>query len=55
MHSVPPLNGETQPIMRIVDDFPAPFGPRNPNVSPRRTSKSIPCTAVNPVSPRRAG
>ena len=34
-------------IMRIVDVLPAPFGPRNPNVSPRSTRKSIPSTAVN--------
>ena len=25
---------------RIVVDFPAPFGPRNPNTSPRWTSRS---------------
>src|SRR6266542_6305951 len=29
----------------IVVVLPAPFGPRNPNVSPRRTSKSTPPTA----------
>ena len=29
------MGGETQPIIRIVDDLPAPFGPRNPNASPR--------------------
>ena len=39
------------PIMRIVDDFPAPFGPRKPNASPRRTSTSIPRTASK--SPKR--
>ena len=32
--SVPSVTGETQPIMRIVDVFPAPFGPRKPNASP---------------------
>src|SRR5262249_54152790 len=56
MRSVPPLGGDTQPIIRIVELLPAPFGPRNPNASPRATSKSIPSTAVNPpkrlVSPR---
>src|SRR5512134_737143 len=49
--SVPSLTGETQPIMRIVDVFPAPFGPRKPKASPRWRSKSIPSTATN--SPKR--
>src|ERR1051325_4957966 len=31
--------------MLMVVDFPAPFGPRKPNVSPRGTSKSMPATA----------
>ncbi|GAA4187851.1 hypothetical protein GCM10022252_22130 [Streptosporangium oxazolinicum] len=35
--------------MRIVEDFPAPLGPRNPNASPRSTWKSIPATAWNPA------
>ena len=39
--SVPPLIGEIALIMRIVEDLPAPFGPRKPNASPRRSSKSI--------------
>jgi hypothetical protein len=43
---VPPLAGETAPIMRIVELLPAPFGPRKPNVSPRATAKSIPSTAT---------
>ena len=30
----PPDRGDTQPIMRIVDVLPAPFGPRKPNASP---------------------
>ena len=47
MRSVPAVGGETQPIIRIVELLPAPFGPRNPNASPRRTSKSIPSTAVS--------
>ena len=34
MRSVPPLTGETQPIIRIVELLPAPFGPRKPNASP---------------------
>src|SRR5215204_2134037 len=49
--SVPPVTGETALIIRIVDVFPAPFGPRKPKVSPRSTTKSIPSTAVN--SPKR--
>ena len=48
---MPPLIGETQPIIRIVEVLPAPFGPRNPNDSPGATSKSMPSTAVN--SPNR--
>src|SRR5262245_6210460 len=48
---VPSVTGETQPIMRIVDVFPAPFGPRKPNASPRWRSKSIPSTATK--SPKR--
>ena len=35
MRSVPPDGGETQPIIRIVDVLPAPFGPRKPKASPR--------------------
>ena len=30
MLNVPSVTGETQPIMRIVEVFPAPFGPRKP-------------------------
>jgi hypothetical protein len=37
--------------MLIVVDLPAPFGPRNPNVSPACTSKSTPRTAS--TSPNR--
>src|SRR5215472_7603309 len=44
--SVPAVGGDTQPIIRMVDDLPAPFGPRKPNASPRCRSKSIPFTAV---------
>jgi hypothetical protein len=29
----PPVTGETHPIMRIVEVFPAPLGPRKPNDS----------------------
>src|SRR6266487_1402094 len=51
MLSVPPEGGETQPIIRIVEVLPAPFGPRKPNASPRSTSKSTPSTATS--SPNR--
>src|SRR5215469_9386739 len=44
--SSPAVGGDTQPIIRMVDDLPAPFGPRKPNASPRLASKSIPSTAV---------
>src|SRR5262249_44490449 len=46
MDSSPALGGDTQPIIRMVEDLPAPFGPRKPNASPRCRSKSIPSTAV---------
>src|SRR5690349_8692631 len=56
MVSSPAVTGETQPIIRIVDDLPAPLGPRKPNASPRRTSTSMPSTATKSpkvlVSPR---
>ena len=32
-------------IIRIVVDFPAPFGPRKPSTSPFPTEKEIPFTA----------
>ena len=51
MRSSPSDTGDTQPIMRIVEVFPAPFGPRKPNASPRPTVMSMPSTAVN--SPKR--
>src|SRR5271165_491788 len=44
--SSPLVGGDTQPIIRIVEDLPAPFGPRKPKASPRYRSKSIPSTAV---------
>ena len=34
MRSAPAVGGETQPIMRMVEDLPAPLGPRKPNASP---------------------
>jgi len=48
MRNSPPLGGETQPIMRMVDDLPAPLGPRKPNASPARTATSMASTAVKP-------
>src|SRR5947199_1060982 len=45
--SSPSVMGETQPIMRMVELLPAPFGPRKPNDSPRWTSKSMLSTAVS--------
>src|SRR5687768_5142479 len=51
IRSVPPLTGDTQPIIRIVELLPAPFGPRKPKASPRLTSRSIPSTATS--SPKR--
>ncbi len=49
--SSPSVTGETQPTIRIVEDLPAPLGPRKPNASPRWTSTSMPSTAVK--SPKR--
>ncbi len=51
MRSSPSDTGDTQPIIRIVEVFPAPFGPRKPNASPGATVMSMPSTAVN--SPNR--
>jgi hypothetical protein len=44
---VPDVIGETQAIIRMVEDLPAPLGPSTPNASARRSSKSMPSTAVN--------
>src|SRR5258708_1718883 len=56
MVSAPAETGETHPIIRIVEVLPAPLGPRKPNASPARTSKSIASTAISSlkrlVSPR---
>jgi hypothetical protein len=38
--------GESSPhSIRMVVDFPAPLGPKNPNTSPRRTENEILSTA----------
>src|SRR5438552_11090983 len=47
IRNVPAVIGETHPIMRIVELFPAPLGPSMPNASPGSTWKSMPSTAVN--------
>ena len=36
------VTGETAATIRIVEDLPAPLGPRNPNDSPGVTSRSMP-------------
>jgi hypothetical protein len=47
-----PLLGRSRPaIIRIVVDFPAPFGPRNPVTTPGSTTKLSRSTAV--LSPYR--
>src|SRR6185503_2108598 len=41
-----PASGRRKPvIIFIVVDFPAPFGPRKPRMSPRFTEKETPSTA----------
>src|SRR5262245_6624373 len=46
--TVPPLTGDTHPIIRMVELLPAPLGPRKPNASPGEISKSMPSTATKP-------
>src|SRR5882724_9179311 len=47
-----PLVGSSRPQrMRMVVDLPAPFGPRNPKISPRVTSRFTRSTATK--SPKR--
>ena len=45
-HTVPLVGRSSPAIMRIVVDFPAPFGPRNPVTVPGSTTKLSPSTAV---------
>ena len=41
-----PEVGDITPVsIRTVVVFPAPFGPKKPNISPRRIEKLIPSTA----------
>src|SRR5262249_35131092 len=50
--SKPPINtlpsdgGINPVIIRMVVDFPAPLGPRNPSTSPFFTTNETPCTAT---------
>ena len=46
--TVPALGTRIPIIMRMVVVLPAPFGPRNPNTSPRSTENSRSRTAVKP-------
>src|SRR6266851_2149424 len=43
--AVPPLGGISVASIRSVVVLPAPFGPRKPKISPRRTLRSTPTTA----------
>ena len=45
MAAVPDVGGMKPVIIRIVVDFPAPFGPRKPSTSPFSTAKEMPLTA----------
>src|SRR3954470_769467 len=53
MRSSPALTGDTAATILIVEDLPAPLGPRKPNASPRRTSTSMPRTASTAGWPGR--
>ena len=43
--TLPEVGGMKPVIMRIVVDFPAPFGPRKPSTSPFPTSNETSSTA----------
>ena len=45
MRTAPEVGGMTPVIIRIVVDFPAPFGPKKPKISPRLTVNETPFTA----------
>ena len=45
--SSPEVGGDTAAIIRIVEDLPAPLGPRNPKDSPARTSRSMPADRLH--------
>ena len=44
----PEVGARSVPRVRTVVVFPAPFGPRNPNTSPRATLNDTSATAVRP-------
>ncbi len=44
MRRVPLVGGDVHATIFMVEDLPAPLGPRKPNDSPRRTSMLIPFT-----------
>ena len=44
--AVPEVGGSSVTSMRISVDFPAPFGPSRPKISPSSTLKLMPFTAV---------
>src|SRR5438552_16242100 len=43
--TLPTVGGMSPVIMRMVVDFPAPFGPRKPSTSPRSTVNEMSSTA----------
>src|SRR5260370_34655841 len=43
--TLPSVGGMKPVIIRMVVDFPAPFGPRKPSTSPRSTENDTPSTA----------
>src|SRR5580704_14423138 len=44
--ALPEVGSSNPHSIRMVVDLPAPFGPRNPNISPRRTSRFTRSTAT---------
>src|SRR5512136_964731 len=46
MRPLPAVGAMIPHSMRMVVDLPAPFGPRKPKISPVRTEKLMPSTAV---------
>src|SRR5258708_39563196 len=43
--TLPSVGGMKPVLIRMVVDFPAPFGPRKPSTSPRSTENDTPSTA----------
>ncbi len=52
--AVPALGRMSVQSIRTVVVLPAPFGPRNPNISPELTVKEMPSTAVNALNRRES-